>query len=172
MATFLTVLIVKGILCSFKLVLEGKAGKEILVLLSLKFSDKDFRKQHLKSIKQRRNSWFTYVESTIGNSTCVMSAKILRGDRVASISKFDSFKKPFLTIISLSEFGLEHRRIILLIQKGVIFMSYDSSTRSWKEMRFDLIFTTKEKYINFQTGLTCVSLWSLKECQWEREQHD
>ena len=37
-------------------------------------------------------------------------------------------------------------------------------------MRFDLMFTTKEKYINFQTGLTCISFWSLKECQWEREQ--
>ena len=58
--TFLTHLGVTDILCSFSLVLEGKAGKEMPELSRLecleKFSANRFSRQHLRTIKQRRYS--------------------------------------------------------------------------------------------------------------------
>ena len=52
---FLNIFRVTRILCSFRLLLEGKAGNEI-------------RRQHLRGIKQRRNSRFTFAQNTIINS--------------------------------------------------------------------------------------------------------
>ena len=55
-------------------------------------------------------------------------------------------------ITSLSELYFRIRRFILLVQmKKVISMNYDNSTSSWKPwrwVRFDLIFSMRDIYIN------------------------
>ena len=74
--TFLTILGVTEI-CSFRLVLEGKTGKEIPESSRLefleKFSANNFalfrhRRQHLWWVEQKRYSRFTFVENIISNS--------------------------------------------------------------------------------------------------------
>ena len=73
----------KQILCSFRLALEGKAGKKIPESSKLEFLEKFFckqfcffgsRRQHLKSSKLRRYSRFTVVEKTISDLPKVMLA--------------------------------------------------------------------------------------------------
>ena len=86
-----------------------------------------FRGKQLRAIKQRRERRFTFVESTIRNSTKVVWAKFLGRDKMYyfNISKFDSYKKPFVTIASLPELYFIYRTFILLVQtKEVISMSY------------------------------------------------
>ena len=76
--TFLTILGVTEILCSFKLVLQGKTGKEIPELSRLefleKFSANNFALSDAEDNTSRTlnrggiYSRFTFVENTIGNS--------------------------------------------------------------------------------------------------------
>ena len=70
----------------------------------------------------------------------------------SGICKFGSFKNPFATIISLPELYFRFRKFILLLEtKKVIPMNYDSSTSCWKPwrwLRFDLILTMRDIYIN------------------------
>ena len=98
---------------------------------------------------------FTFVEKTISNSPKVSRTRFLGHDGVfcfISIWKFGSFKNPFATVTSLSELYFRFKRFILLIQmKKVISMNCGSSTSSWKPwtwVKFDLIFTMRDTYIN------------------------
>ena len=144
--TFLTNLGYTWISCSFKLVLEGKPYKEIpewVIKIEV------LRKAFLNS--------FTLVESeenilgqvrTLGNSQKVMRANFLQSDRLFSISKFGSFKNPFATNTSPSEFYFICRRFISVGKnKKVISMSYGCSTSCWKGqqwMRLDMILTMRK----------------------------
>ena len=70
-----------------------------------------------------------------------------------SICNFGSFKKPFATIISLSEIHFRFRRCILLIQtKKVIFMNYSENHgdewKLWRWARLDLILIMRDIFIN------------------------
>ena len=69
-----------------------------------------------------------------------------------NLCKSGSFKNPFATITNLSERYFTFRKIILLLQiKKAVSMNYGSSTSSWKSwrwVRFDLIFTMRNIYIN------------------------
>ena len=136
--TFLTTLGVTEILCSFRLVLESKTGKEIAQSSRLEFLENlltklfcfiRYRRQHFRAVEQRWYSRFTYVENTINNSPKVSRAKFLGSNRLfcfISICKFGSFKNPFATITSLPELSFRLRRFILLVQsKKVIFMRLD-----------------------------------------------
>ena len=114
-----------------------------------------YRRQHPRSVEQRRYSRFNFVENTIGNSQKVPRAKFLGSDGLfcfISTCKFGSFKNPFATITSLSELYLRIRRFFSLVQtKKVISMNYDSSTSSWKPwrwVRLELIFSMRDIYIN------------------------
>ena len=85
--TFLTILGVTEILCSFRLVLEGKAGKDIPESSKLEFLERFLANnfalsnaEDLRSGELRRYSRFTFVESTISNSPKVMRAKFLRSN--------------------------------------------------------------------------------------------
>ena len=139
--TFLTILGVTEIF-SFRLVLEGKTGKEIPESSRFeflgKFSANNFafircRGQHLWVVEQRRYNRFTFAEYTSSNSPKVLRAKFLGSDGLffISIYKFGSFKNPFATITSPSELYFRIRRFILLVQtKKVISMNYDSITSS------------------------------------------
>ena len=119
--TFLSNFRVKGILCSFSLVLEQKEDKEIPESSRLEILEKiskkhcliRCRRQHIRLIKWRR-----YIRLFV------------QSDRFfcfININKFDSFKKSFSTIASLN--FLFPFPLILLIQiKEVISMSCSSNT--------------------------------------------
>ena len=86
--TFLTILRVTEILCSFRLVLEGKVDEEIPESSRLEFLEvfsKHFcfircRRQHLQAVEKRSYSRFTFVENTTGNSPKVPRSKFLGSD--------------------------------------------------------------------------------------------
>ena len=84
--TFLTIFGVTEILCSFKLVLEGKSGKEIPESSRLEFLEKfsannfallDAEDNTSRLLKRGDYSRFTPIENTI-----VMRAKFLGSDRL------------------------------------------------------------------------------------------
>ena len=86
--TFLTILGLIKILCSFRSVLERKTGKEIPASSQLefleKFSANNFafrcRRQHLQAIEQRRYSRFNFAENTTGKLPKVLRAEFLESD--------------------------------------------------------------------------------------------
>ena len=65
---------------------------------------------------------------------------------------FGSLKNPFVTITSLPELYFRFRRFILLVQtKKKISLSYGSSRscrKPWRWVRFQLILTMRDIYIN------------------------
>ena len=75
--SFLTNFAVTEILCSFRLVLEGKRGKNIAESFKIRVPRKIFSKQfcsikcrrhHFGAVEQTRYSRFTIVEETISNA--------------------------------------------------------------------------------------------------------
>ena len=138
--TFLTILGVRKILCSFKLVLEDETGKEIPELSRLKFLERFSANNFALSDAEDNTSrplnrgGIAFVENTISNSPEVTRAKFLGSNGLfcfISICKFGSFKNPFAAITSLSELNFRSRRFIFLVQmKKVISMNYSSSTNS------------------------------------------
>ena len=121
------------ILCSFRLVLEGKKGKEIPESSRFEFLEKFLANNFaLSDAEDNTYSRFTFAEDTISNSPKVPRAKFLGSDGIfcfTSVCKFGSFKNPFATITSLPELCFRFRRFILLVQtKKVISMNYGSST--------------------------------------------
>ena len=123
--TFLTILENKEILCSFRLVPEGKKSKDIPELSRLELLEKflanicalsNWRSQHFWTTESRRYSRFTFVENTISKLAKVPRAKFLGSDSCFnSICKFGSFKNPFAIITNLSELPFRFRRFILLV---------------------------------------------------------
>ena len=111
--TFLTILGVTEILCNFRLVLEGKTGKEIPESSRLEFlekflannfplSDAEYNNSELLNIEGI--SRFIPVENTISNSPKVLRAKFLGSNGLfcfSRICKFGSLQSPFATITSL-----------------------------------------------------------------------
>ena len=145
--TFSTILQVMEVLCSFRLVLEGK---------TVSFFSNNFALLEAKDNNSRLwNRRFAFVENTVSNLPKVPRTKFLGSDGFfcfSSICKFGSFKNLFATITSLSELYLRIRRFFSLVQtKKVISMNYGSSTSSWKPwrwVRLDLILTMRDIYIN------------------------
>ena len=70
----------------------------------------------------------------------------------SSIFKSGNFQNPFAMMNSLAELYFRFKRFVLLVQtKKVISMNYGSSTSCWKpwrSVRFDLILTMRDIYIN------------------------
>ena len=115
--TFLTNSGVTGILCNFKIVPEGKAGKAITESSRLEF----LQKTTLGPLYRRGITDLLLLRTLF----FVTDSCFIR------IRKSGSFKKPFGMITSLFELHLRHRRFILLVQTiEVISMSYVSSTNS------------------------------------------
>ena len=110
--TFLTILGVTDILCSFRLVLEGKTGKEIPESSRFEFLGKFLANNFALSDAEDNTSGplnrggITFVENTISKLPKVPRAKFLGTDGLfcfSSVCKFGSFKNSFATITSLSE---------------------------------------------------------------------
>ena len=96
--TFLINLAVLGILCSFTLVLEGKAGKDIPVSSRL---EKTFDSEEKTSapLNKEVNSRFTFAKNSFSNSPKVTQVKFRGNDRYywfISVFTFDSLKNYFL----------------------------------------------------------------------------
>ena len=104
--SFLTILGVMEILCSFRLVLEGKTGKEIPESSRLEFLEKFLANNFALSDAEDSTSdplnrggtadLFSFVENTISNSPKVPRAKFLGSDGLfcfRSIRKFGSFNR-------------------------------------------------------------------------------
>ena len=70
--TFLAIVGVIWILCSFRCILRKDFSQQLCVLRC--------RRQHLKAVKQRENSRFSFIGTTISNSLKVPRTKYLGGD--------------------------------------------------------------------------------------------
>ena len=160
--TFLTILGVTEILCSFKLVLDGKTGKEIHQSSRLEFLQKFSANNFALSDAEGNNSELLnrggVADLTLLRTLLAIHQKSWEPSLGSnglfcfiSICKFGSFKNPFAMITSLSELYFRIRRFILLVQtKKVISMGYGSSKRSWKPwrwVRLELIFSMRDIYI-------------------------
>ena len=133
--TILTILGVTEILCSFKLVLEGKTGKEIPESSRLEFLEK-FSANNFALSDAEDNTPGPLNRGSITDLPLskTLLAILLGSDGIfcfISLCKFGSFKDPFATITSLTELYFRIGRFILLVQmKKVISMNYGSCTGS------------------------------------------
>ena len=135
--TFLTILGVMDILCSFRLVLEGKTGKEIPESSRFEFLEKFLANNFALSDAEDNTSGPLNREGTADLPLLRTLLAIRQKSRepspesfcFSSVCKFGSFKNPFAMTTSLPELYFRFRRFILLVQmKKVISMNYGSST--------------------------------------------
>ena len=123
-------------LCNFRLVLEGKTGKEIPKSYSrLEFLEKFSANNYALSDAEENTSGLLNREGIADLSLLRTLLAIRQKSRepsfrevmdsfFMSMCKFSSSKKPFATITSLSELYLRFRRFILLVQiKKVISLN-------------------------------------------------
>ena len=125
--TFLTILGVTEILCSFKLVLEGKTGKEIPESSRLKFLEK-FSANNFALSDAEDNTSGPLNRGSIADLPLLRTLLAIHQNSqepnfwelmdscFISICKFGRFKNPFASITSLSELYFRNRRFILLVQ--------------------------------------------------------
>ena len=135
---FLTILDDTEILCSFKLVLEEKTGKEILESSRLELSEKISANNYALSDAKDNTSGplnrggIAYLPLfrtllAIRQKSREPSFWEVMDSSFISICKCDSFKNPFAIITSLYEIYFRSRFILLGQTKKVISMSYGSS---------------------------------------------
>ena len=140
------------ILCSFRLVLEGKTGNEIpessIVEFLEKFLANNFALPDAEENTSGPLNRGGTVEITLLRAPLAICQKSqetsfckVMNSCFSSLCKFSSFKSPFATITSLPELHFQFRRFILLIKmKKAISMNYGSRTSSWKPWRFFFFF--------------------------------
>ena len=141
--TFLTIFGVTEILCSFKLVLEGKTGKKISESSKLEFIEKYSANNFALSDAKDNTSLSLNAEGIADLSLSRTLLAIRHKSRERSFwqvmdsfvllayCKFGSFNNLFATITSLVELYLTIRRFFsFLHMKKVISMNYGSSTSS------------------------------------------
>ena len=106
------------ILCSFRLVLERKTGKETPESSRLEFLER-FLADTFALSDAEDNTSGPLNRGGIADLPKAPRAKFLGSDGLfcfSSICNFGSFKNPFATITSLSELYFRFRRFILLVQ--------------------------------------------------------
>ena len=128
--SFLTIVGVTEILCSFKLVLQRKTGKEIPESSQLKFLEK-FSVNNFALLNAEDNTSGPLDRGGIADLPLL--CKFLESNRLfcfISMCKFGSFKNLSQRLLACLDFTLESRFILLLQTKKVISMNYSSSTSS------------------------------------------
>ena len=141
--TFLTILWVVEILCSFRLVLEGKTLKEVLESSRLEFLEEflanDFALSDAEDNTLNRGGIVDLPLLRTLLAICQKSQEPnfweVMDSCFSSICKFGSFKNPFATVTSMSELYFRFRFILLVQSKKVISMNNGSSTSCWKPWR-------------------------------------
>ena len=133
--TFLTIFGVTEILCNFKLVLEGKTGKEIPESSRLefieKFSGNNFALSDAEDNTSGPLNRGGVADLPLSRTLLAIHQKLRESSFWEVLCKFGSVKNPFATITSLSEVYFRSRRFIPLVQmKKVISLNYGSSTSS------------------------------------------
>ena len=123
---------VTEILCNFKLVLDGKTGKDIPESSRLEFLENISANNFALSDAEdntsdplNRGVQQIYLENTISNSPKVPWVKFLRSNGLfcfISMCKFGSFKNPFAMITSLSELYFRIRRFIFWYKQNKWFL--------------------------------------------------
>ena len=161
--TFLSILGLTKILCSFRLVPEGKTGKDIWLEFLERVLRKDFSKQfcfircrswHLWAIEQRK-----YIAelpllrtlSTICQKSCKQSFwEVMDSFVLLAYAGFGSFKNPFVTITCLSKLYFRFRRFILLLHTKKWFMWTMAATQKAKNHggEWGLTWPLNEGYIH------------------------
>ena len=139
---FLTIFGVTQILCSFKLVLEGKTGNKITESSKLEFLE-NFSANNFALLDADDNTSASLNRRGIADlpllrtllAICQKSQEprfweVMDYFVFIRICKFSTFKKPLATITGLSELYLRSRFILLVRTKKVISMNYGSSTSS------------------------------------------
>ena len=135
--TFLTILEVTKILCSFKLVLEEKIGKDIhessrfeflKKFLANNFALSDSEDNTFRPLNRGGIADLNFLRTLL--TICQKSREFL-GSGLFCLCKFGSFQNPFATTTSLSELYFRFRKFILLLKtRKVISRNYGSSTSS------------------------------------------
>ena len=132
--TFLTILEGMEILFSFRLVLEGKAGKEIPEASRLELLEKYLANNFVLSDAEENIPRLLYrgVKADLPLAVCQKSRKpkvweVIDFHCFSSICKFGSFQNLFATVTSLTE-SLTQKIYSVVTKKKVISMNYDSST--------------------------------------------
>ena len=129
--TILTILGVTEILCSFRLVLEGKTGKKMSESSRLKFLEKFLGNNFaLSDAKVNTSGLFNrggIVDLLLfrGLLAICQRSKFLGSDVFfcyISICKFGNFKNLFATITSLPELNFRFRKFILFAQMKKLFL--------------------------------------------------
>ena len=126
--TFLTILGVIEILCSFRLILEGKTGKEIPESSRLEFLEKSLANNFVLSDPEDNTSRplnrggiadlpLLRTLLAICQKSQEPSFWEVMDSCFSSICKFGSFKNPFAMITNVSELYFRFREFILLVQK-------------------------------------------------------
>ena len=140
------------ILCSFKLILEGKTGKEIPELSRLEFTLSDAEDNTSEPLNRGGIADLPLLRTLL--AICqkswepifweVMDSFVLLA--YASLAVSRTLLQQLLACVNFT------RRFFSLLQtKKVISLNYGNSTSSWKPwrwMRLDLIFSMRDIYIN------------------------
>ena len=92
--------------------------------------------------------WFIFVENIVSNSPKVPRTSFLGSNGPLCCIRICKFA----TITSLSELYFQIRRFILSVQRKKVISMNDGSSRSswklWRRVRFDLIISMRDIYIN------------------------
>ena len=150
---FVIILGVTEISCSFRLVLEVKAGKGIPESSRLEFLEKFLTSNFHLSDAEGNNSrpLDRRVLADLSSLRILLTICQKSYWSFVSIWKFGNFKNTFATISYLSELYIWFRRFILFVEmKKVISMNCGSITSSWTPcgwMRHGLIFMMRDTSI-------------------------
>ena len=151
------------ILCSFRLVIERKIGKEIPESSRLEFiekfsannfvlSDAEYNTSSPLNRKSIPDLPFLRTLLAICQKSWEPSFWEVMVSCFSNIFKFVSFNNPFVMITSLPELYVRFITFILLVQmKEMISMNYGSSTSIWKPwrwVRLTVILLMTDTYIN------------------------
>ena len=155
--TFLTIFRIMEILCSFRLVLEEKAGKGIPGSSRLQLPDKllannfalaDADNNNYKPLNRGGIVDLPLLRTLLAIPKSPKRATILKSDGIfcfCSIYKFGSFKNPSVMTTSLPELYFRSRRFILLVQKKKKIIWTIAAVQA--AVRFDLILMMRDTYI-------------------------
>ena len=136
---------VKEILCSFRLVLEGKTFKDITESSRSEFLGKFIASSFFISDAENNTSRLL-IKGITADLPLLRTRLAIRlksqeflgsGRLFISICMYGSLKNPFATITSLSELYFRFTRVILLVQTKKVSLSYGSSassSQSWRSL--------------------------------------
>ena len=159
---FLTISGVTETLCCFRLVLEGKTGKEVLVLSRSEFLKKFLANNSALSDTEdntsrpfnRGNIHLSLLRMLL--TTCLESqepsfSEVMHSFVLLTYTSLKASRTLLQWLIVCVNFTLDSEDLLLVQTKKVISMNYSSSTSSWKPwrwVRLDLILTMRDIYIS------------------------